>query len=215
MSLVQFALTPSLYDFGVILGLTLGRNSGPAACRRTCSRPGRSDNRMWPALWRHGSRQMEGSDLLLRIPFPLHHRHRARRIQVHSGAALIKPAILSRNGHVQAMSETVSYVNRARAFMPPGTCPPSSRARCGSVPVGYLASPAPPRKLARIQDLALNTVVRCLRPWKVSPRLPRFGGSPPEPSWSMSTPAKLQSHGLSAQDVVSAIANAENHCPLK
>jgi len=40
----------------------------------------------------------------------------------------------------QAMSETVSYVNRARAFMPPGAVPPFvMRFDAGSVPVGYLA----------------------------------------------------------------------------
>src|SRR6478735_6662148 len=39
----------------------------------------------------------------------------------------------------QAMSETVAYVNRARAFMPPGTVPPFiMRFDAGSVPVGNL-----------------------------------------------------------------------------
>ena len=37
------------------------------------------------------------------------------------------------------MAETVGYVNRARAFMPPGTVPPFiMRFDAGSVPVGYL-----------------------------------------------------------------------------
>ena len=39
----------------------------------------------------------------------------------------------------QAMAETVAYVNRARAFMPPGTVPPFvMRFDAGSVPVGDL-----------------------------------------------------------------------------
>ena len=39
----------------------------------------------------------------------------------------------------QAMAETVGYVNRSRAFMPPGTVPPFiMRFDTGSVPVGYL-----------------------------------------------------------------------------
>ena len=39
----------------------------------------------------------------------------------------------------QAMSETVGYVNRARAFMPPGTVPPFiTRFDAGSVAVGLL-----------------------------------------------------------------------------
>ena len=39
----------------------------------------------------------------------------------------------------QAMAETVGYVNRARAFMPPGTVPPFiTRFDPGSVAVGLL-----------------------------------------------------------------------------
>ena len=40
------------------------------------------------------------------------------------GAALIKLQFYPGTDMSQAMSETVSYVNRARAFMPPGTVPP-------------------------------------------------------------------------------------------
>ena len=39
----------------------------------------------------------------------------------------------------QAMAETIDYVNRSRAFMPPGTVSPFvMRFDTGSVPVGYL-----------------------------------------------------------------------------
>src|SRR3954452_9488747 len=39
----------------------------------------------------------------------------------------------------QALAETINYVNRSRAFMPPGTVPPFvMRFDTGSVPVGYL-----------------------------------------------------------------------------
>src|SRR6476661_6810728 len=56
------------------------------------------------------------------------------------GAALIKLQFYPGTDMSQAMSETVSYVNRARAFMPPGTVPPFvMRFDAGSVPVGYLA----------------------------------------------------------------------------
>ena len=40
------------------------------------------------------------------------------------GAAIIKLQFHPRTDMAQAMSETVAYVNRARAFMPPGTVPP-------------------------------------------------------------------------------------------
>ena len=46
------------------------------------------------------------------------------------GAALIKLQFHPDTDMSQAMSETVAYVNRARAFMPPGT--DAGSARCGS-----------------------------------------------------------------------------------
>jgi len=53
------------------------------------------------------------------------------------GAAIIKLQFHPGTDMSQAMSETVAYVNRARAFMPPGTVPPFiMRFDAGSVPVG-------------------------------------------------------------------------------
>src|SRR5216110_136337 len=40
------------------------------------------------------------------------------------GASIIKLQFYPGTDMSQAMSETVAYVNRARAFMPPGTVPP-------------------------------------------------------------------------------------------
>src|SRR5690242_5215515 len=55
------------------------------------------------------------------------------------GAALIKLQFYPGTDMSQAMSETVANVNRARAFMPPGTVPPFiTRFDAGSVPVGNL-----------------------------------------------------------------------------
>src|SRR5438309_1045103 len=45
------------------------------------------------------------------------------------GASLIKLQFYPGTDMSQAMSETVAYVNRARAFMPPGTVPPNSVVR--------------------------------------------------------------------------------------
>src|SRR6201998_2598714 len=54
------------------------------------------------------------------------------------GAALIKLQFYPGTDMSQAMSETVAYVNRARAFMPPGAVPPFvMRFDAGSVPVGF------------------------------------------------------------------------------
>ena len=55
------------------------------------------------------------------------------------GVALMKLFFHPGTDMAQAMAETVGYVNRARAFMPPGTVPPFiMRFDTGSVPVGYL-----------------------------------------------------------------------------
>src|SRR5476649_2216448 len=59
----------------------------------------------------------------------------------------------------QALAQTMAYVNRARAFMPPGTVSPFVvRFDTGSVPVGYLVFSSTTRGLAEIQNLALNNV---------------------------------------------------------
>src|SRR6266446_5605849 len=56
----------------------------------------------------------------------------------------------------QAMAETVGYVNRSRAFMPPGTVPPFiMRFDTGSVPVGYLVLRSDTMSVGEIQDKAL------------------------------------------------------------
>src|SRR5438876_4816735 len=55
------------------------------------------------------------------------------------GASIIKLQFHPGMDMAQAMAETISYVNRARAFMPPGTVPPFvMRFDAGSVPVGNL-----------------------------------------------------------------------------
>jgi multidrug efflux pump subunit AcrB len=57
------------------------------------------------------------------------------------------------------VAAAVAYVNRARAFMPPGTVPPFvMRFDAGSVPVGDLVVSSETRSVAEMQDLALNRV---------------------------------------------------------
>src|SRR5678815_3699705 len=59
----------------------------------------------------------------------------------------------------QAMAQTVGYVDRARAFMPPGTVAPFiMRFDAGSVPVGYLVFSSTTRSVGQMQDAALNLV---------------------------------------------------------
>src|SRR5512138_528739 len=59
----------------------------------------------------------------------------------------------------QALAQTISYVDRARAFMPYGTVPPFvMRFDAGSVPVGDLVFSSETRSISEMQDLALNRV---------------------------------------------------------
>src|SRR5215203_902078 len=52
----------------------------------------------------------------------------------------------------QAMAETVGYVNRSRAFMPPGTVQPFiMRFDTGSVPVGFLTLQSETKTIGQIQ----------------------------------------------------------------
>src|SRR5437870_3845248 len=75
------------------------------------------------------------------------------------GAALMKLTFHPGTDMAQAMAETVGYVNRARAFMPPGTVPPFiMRFDTGSVPVGYLVLSSATRSVGEIQDQALFKV---------------------------------------------------------
>src|SRR5437870_6999583 len=90
------------------------------------------------------------------------------------GVALIKLYFHPGINMAQAMAETISYVNRARAFMPPGTVPPFvMRFDAGSVPVGDLVFSSETRSLGEMQDLALNRV----RP--EFSRLPGVSAPPP------------------------------------
>ena len=77
-----------------------------------------------------------------------------------------------------ALAQVVSYVERARAFMPPGTVSPFVvRFDAGSVPVGQLVFTSETKSNAEIQDLALFKVrpVFSTLPGVSAP--PPFGGN--------------------------------------
>src|SRR5919202_1480480 len=90
------------------------------------------------------------------------------------GVALVKLFFHPGTNMAQALAETINYVNRSRAFMPPGTVPPFvMRFDAGSVPVGDLVFASETRSLGEMQDLALNRV----RP--EFSRLPGVSAPPP------------------------------------
>ena len=105
----------------------------------------------------------------------------------------------------EALAQTIAYVNRARAFMPPGTVGPFiMRFDAGTVPVGYLTFSSESRSLGEIQDLALNRVRPqfATLPGLTSP--PPFGGSQRTIVVRVD-PDRLRAYGMSADEVIRAV----------
>jgi multidrug efflux pump subunit AcrB len=106
----------------------------------------------------------------------------------------------------QALAQTISYVNRARAFMPPGTVSPFVvRFDTGSVPVGYLVFSSPTRSLGEIQDLALNRVRPQFATLPGVSAPPPFGGNQRTIVISVN-PDRLRAYSMSPQEVIRALS---------
>src|SRR5512137_2506073 len=124
------------------------------------------------------------------------------------GAAIIKLQFHPGTDMTQAMSETVAYVNRARAFMPPGTVPPFvMRFDAGSVPVGDLVFSSATRTVGEMQDLALNRVRPLFATLPGVSAPPPFGGSARSILVNLK-PERLRALNLSPDEIVSAITAA-------
>jgi multidrug efflux pump subunit AcrB len=129
------------------------------------------------------------------------------------GTALLRLTFHPGTNMSEALAQTISYVNRARAFMPPGTVSPFViRYDAGTLPVGYMVFSSPSRTLAEIQDLALNRVrpVFATLPGVSSP--PPFGGNQRTIVINID-PQKLQAYGLSADKVVQALTSGNSIQP--
>src|SRR5216117_1490293 len=129
------------------------------------------------------------------------------------GAAIIKLQFHPGTDMSQAMAETVAYVNRARAFMPPGTVPPFvMRFDAGSVPVGNLVFSSETRTVGQLQDAALNLVRPLFATLPGVSAPPPFGGSARAIVVNIK-PERLRACNLSPDDVVNAIAAANTISP--
>ena len=129
------------------------------------------------------------------------------------GTALLRLTFHPGTNMSDALAQTISYVNRARAFMPPGTVSPFViRYDAGTLPVGYMVFSSPSRTLAEIQDLALNRVrpVFATLPGVSSP--PPFGGNQRTIVINVD-PQKLQAYGLSPERVVQALTSGNSIQP--
>jgi multidrug efflux pump subunit AcrB len=121
------------------------------------------------------------------------------------GATLLKLFFHEGTDMSQAMAETVGYVNRARAFMPPGTVPPFvTRFDAGSVPVGYLVFSSDTRALGEIQDLALNRVRPMFGTLPGVSAPPPFGGNQRTIVVRVD-PDRMRAYRMSGDEVVQAL----------
>ncbi|MGA2540361.1 MAG: efflux RND transporter permease subunit [Verrucomicrobiota bacterium] len=124
------------------------------------------------------------------------------------GAAILKLQFHPGTDMSQAMSETVAYVNRARAFMPPGTVPPFvMRFDSGSVPVGDLVFSSATRTVGEMQDLALNRVRPLFATLPGVSAPPPFGGSARSIVVNLK-PERLRAYNMSPDEVVAAMSAA-------
>jgi multidrug efflux pump subunit AcrB len=124
------------------------------------------------------------------------------------GAALMKLIFHDGTDMAQAMAETVGYVNRARAFMPPGTVSPFiTRFDAGSVAVGQLVFSSATRTQGELQDFALNSVRPLFATLPGVSAPPPFGGNQKTIVITLD-PDKLQQHQISPQEAIAAVSKA-------
>ena len=124
------------------------------------------------------------------------------------GAALMKLIFHEGTDMASAMAETVGYVNRARAFMPPGTVPPFiTRFDAGSVAVGQLVFSSATRTQGELQDFALNSVRPLFATLPGVSAPPPFGGNQRTIVITLD-PDKLQQYQISPQEAIAAVSKA-------
>jgi multidrug efflux pump subunit AcrB len=140
------------------------------------------------------------------------HHVESKNIQ---GVAVMKLVFNPGTDMPQAMAETIGYVTRSRAFMPPGTVSPFiMRFDTGSVPVGYLvlSTDNPNRSVGEMQRMALFDVrpIFATLPGVSAP--PPFGGNQRSIVFKVD-PAKLDAQGVSIKEVVTALSEGNAISP--
>jgi multidrug efflux pump subunit AcrB len=129
------------------------------------------------------------------------------------GLSLIKLQFYEGTNMAAAMAEVISYVNRSRSFMPPGTLPPFvMRYDAGSVPVGQLVFNSEGRSLNEIQDLALFKVRPMFAALPGVSAPPPFGGNQ-RTILIKADPERLRSYNITADELAAAIAKNNSILP--
>jgi multidrug efflux pump subunit AcrB len=124
------------------------------------------------------------------------------------GAALMKLVFHEGTDMASAMGETIGYVNRARAFMPPGTVPPFvTRFDAGSVAVGQLIFSSATHTQGELQDFAINRVRPLFATLPGVSAPPPFGGNQRTIVITLN-PDRLQQYQISPDDAIAAVSKA-------
>src|SRR5881394_212280 len=124
------------------------------------------------------------------------------------GATLMKLVFHQGTDMASAMGETIGYVNRARAFMPPGTVPPFvTRFDAGSVAVGQLVFSSNNRTQGELQNIALNQVRPLFATLEGVSAPPPFGGNQRSIVVTLN-PDKLRQYQVSPEEAITAVSNA-------
>src|SRR5882757_5577970 len=138
------------------------------------------------------------------------HHVESKNIQ---GLALMKLFFHPGTDMSQAMAETIGYVTRSRAFMPPGTVSPFvMRFDVGSIPVGYLVLKSETKSIGEIQDQALFKVRPMFASLPGVSAPPPFGGSQRTVVVRVD-PDKLRSYKMSPDEVTTALTSGNTISP--
>ena len=138
------------------------------------------------------------------------HHVESKNIQ---GMAMMKLYFHPGTDMAQAVAETIQYVNRSRAFMPPGTVPPFvMRFDTGSVPVGYLVLASETKTITEIQDQALNKVRPMFASLPGVSAPPPFGGSA-RTIVLRADPDALSKYNASPDEVIAALTSGNTVSP--
>ena len=138
------------------------------------------------------------------------HHVESRNVQ---GVCLMKLFFHPGTDMAQAMAETVGYVNRSRAMMPPGTVPPFiMRFDTGSVPVGYLVLNSETKTVGEIQDQALFKVRPMFASIPGVSAPPPFGGNA-RTVVVRADPDRLRAYNISPDEVVRSLTTGNTISP--
>jgi len=129
------------------------------------------------------------------------------------GMAVMKLFFHPGTNMAQAMAETIGYVTRSRAFMPPGTVSPFiTRFDSGSVPVGYLVLSSETKSIGEIQDQALFKVRPMFASLLGVSAPPPFGGNQ-RTVVVRADPDRLRSYSISPDELITALTNGNTISP--